>query len=519
VSTFLIPYGLPEKKNNIDEITQNRITNFSIRMKLVSNVKYFLVAIVAIVGVSCDDNTDFIGTSLVGGTDYIKAGSATFYPASFSVLADTVYTKSPTAYIGKYTDPKFGLFESSFLTQFNVAEAYEIPSFNNFVPDNGVEGLSQNKYDRALTPKRFYVGALYSSYFGDSTAVGRINVYELNKDLYASDGVYYSSLDPKDYYSTSNLIGSATYAPTDLSIPSATRDSNYQYVIVDLPVERGRDIIKLYQQCKKSGTNFRKKFLNEFKGIYAKQIQGDGAVLYLKQIRLYFDFDTYNRDSLGNVYQTVKGKDSISTSAFSFSTTKEIVQVNSFRNTVPAELLKDDTCSYLKSPASLFTKVRIPLKAISDSLIVHGDSLNAVKIAFPLDSLLAQSTKMKGPSTLLMIRDTATVNGVFHNYQKDFFADNNLPDSQTSYISSLSDYKYTFSNIAGLFKAAVREYGGAANLPEYLDVLLIPVSLTYDSSTIISVSHNFEPAYARLLGGADPQKKRLKLQIYYSIFH
>ena len=167
-------------------------------MKLVSTIKYFLVAIVAMLGVSCDDNTDFIGSSLVGGTDYIKAGSATFYPASLSVLADTVYTKSPTAYLGKYTDPKFGLFESSFLTQFNVAEAYEIPNFNDFVPDNGVEGLSQSKYDRDLTPKRFYVGALYTDYFGDSTAVGRINVYELNKDLYASDGVYYSSADPKN---------------------------------------------------------------------------------------------------------------------------------------------------------------------------------------------------------------------------------------------------------------------------------------------------------------------------------
>ncbi|MBP9637553.1 MAG: DUF4270 domain-containing protein [Bacteroidaceae bacterium] len=488
-------------------------------MKLVSTIKYFLVAIVAMLGVSCDDNTDFIGSSLVGGTDYIKAGSATFYPASLSVLADTVYTKSPTAYLGKYTDPKFGLFESSFLTQFNVAEAYEIPNFNDFVPDNGVEGLSQNKYDRDLTPKRFYVGALYTDYFGDSTAVGRINVYELNKDLYASDGVYYSSADPKNYYSTSDLIGSSSYAPTNLSIPSATRDSNYQYVIVDLPVERGRDIIKLYQQCKKNGINFRNKFLNEFKGIYTKQVQGDGAILYLKQVRLYFDFDTYNRDSLGNVYQTVKGTDSISTSAFSFSTTKEIVQVNSFKNTVPTELLKDDTCSYLKSPASLFTKVRLPLKAIADSLIVHGDSLNAVKITFPIDSLLAQSTDMEGPGTLLMIRDTATVNGVFQNYQKDFFADNNLPDSKTSYISSLSDYSYTFSNIAGLFKAAVEDYGSVENLPEYLDVLLIPVSLTYDSSTIISVSHNFEPTYARILGGADPQKKRLKLQVYYSIFH
>lgn len=487
-------------------------------MKKRLNIKCLFFALLIVLFTACEDTTDSLGSSIVSGPDYIKANSLTFYPWSSSVKADTIYTRSSTAYLGKYTHPDFGSFESSFMTQFNVAEAYQIPDFSSVVPDNGKEGLDEDVNDRSITPVRFYLGGLYSGYFGDSTAVGRINVYQLSHDLYNSDDIYYSNINPDDFYSASDLIGSAFYSPVDLSVSEEDREDNYQYVIIDLPISKGKEIIQLYQKCKKEGLSFRNEFLKKFKGIYAKQVQGDGALLYLDQVRLYFDMLKYEMGADGKPLQTVEQTDSTSKFTFSFSTTKEIVQVNNFRNNTPESLLEEDTCTYLKSPSGLFTKVSLPLREIANTIVAKGDSLNGIAIAFAIDSLTDKISGLSAPGNILMIRDTATVNGMFYNYQKDFFSDNRLPDNITSFVTSLSSGKYTFSDIRKLISTVIEEYGGVEKVPEYLNVLLIPVDLTYDSSTVIGVNHYFKPALARLLGGKDSDRKRIQLKVYYTIF-
>lgn len=469
--------------------------------------------------VACDDTTDFLGASVVSGADYIKASVSTFYPMSSTVKSDTIYTRSSTAYLGRYTHPNFGSFESSFMTQFNVAEDYQIPGFSAFVPDNGAAGLLEEVNDRSITPERFYMAGLYTGYFGDSTAVGSVNVYRLDKDLYNSDEIYYSNVNPDDFYKSSDLLGSASYSPVDLSISEENREDNYQYMIVQLPVSVGKEIIQLYQKCRKNGLVFRNEFLKEFKGIYAKQVQGDGFLLYLDQVRLSFQMKEYALDETGKPRQTVDGRDSTFHTVFSFSTTKEIVQVNKFKDNTPESLLEQDTCTYLKSPAGLYTQVRIPLKAITDSIIAKGDTLSGISISFQIDSLKNDISGINPPEYLMMIRDTATVQGIFRNYQKDFFADNQLPDNITSFVSSLSLGTYDFSDVRRLLTTAIEEYGGVENVPEYLNVLLMPINITFDGSTPIAVNNLFKPSYAKLLGGMkEPERNPLKMKVYYSTF-
>lgn len=482
-------------------------------------INYLCSVMAALFFVACDDTTDFLGSSVVTGPDYIKSSVSTFYPLSSTVKADTIYTRSSTAYLGKYTHPKFGSFESGFMAQFNVTEDYQIPGFSAFVPDNGIAGLYEDVYDRSITPVRFYMAGLYTGYFGDSTAVGSVNVYQLNEDLYNSDDIYYSNVNPENFYDDSDLLGSASFAPVDLSVSEEDREDNYQYVIVPLPVSKGAEIIRLYQYCRKNGLNFRNEFLKEFKGIYAKQVQGDGALMYLDQVRLSFHMDEYVLNEEGMPYQTIDRKDSVVTTVFSFSTTKEIVQVNKFRDNTPEALLEEDTCSHLKSPAGLFTRVRIPLKAINDSIIARGDTLSGVSVSFTIDSLKNDISGINPPDYLMMIRDTATVQGVFHNYQKEFFANNQLPDNVNAFASSLSSGTYDFSDIRRLLTATIQEYGTVENIPEYLDVLLIPINITFDGSTPISVNNLFKPSYAKLLGGMkDPERQVLKMKVYYSTF-
>ena len=62
----------------------------------------------------------------------------------------------------------------------------------------------------------------------------------------------------------------------------------------------------------------------------------------------------------------------------------------------------------------------------------------------------------------------------------------------------------------------MREYQNAGqSIPETLNLLLIPVSITLDGSTVIGVNHNLQPSYTVLQGGPDELSKRLKLNVYY----
>ena len=170
-------------------------------MNLLKQIQLYLVAVLSLGIASCDDTTDFIGSSVIEGADYIEAHQATFFLSSSTVKADTIFTRSSTAYLGKYTHPEFGSFESSFMTQFNVTELYEIPGLSTFIPTGGKQEFlnTPNVYDRSFTPKRIYVSGLYTDYFGDSLAVGRINVYQLHRDLYNTDDIYYSDIETGDF--------------------------------------------------------------------------------------------------------------------------------------------------------------------------------------------------------------------------------------------------------------------------------------------------------------------------------
>lgn len=486
-------------------------------MNLLKKTTPFLFALACLFAAySCDDSTDFIGASVIEGSDYIEAHRATFYLTSSTVRADTIFTRSSTAYLGKYTHPDFGSFESSFMTQFNVTETYEIPGLSTFVPTGGKTEYQNTSdvYDRSFTPKRFYVSGLYTEYFGDSLAVGRINIYRLHRDLTNTEDIYYSNIETGDFYDESDLLGSSFYSPINLSIPEEDRNSNYLYTSIDLPVETGKEIMDVYLDCKKNGKSFHNEFLDTFKGIYAKQVQGDGAVLYLNQVRLSFVFDQYVIED-GEILVNSEQQDSTVEASFSFSTTKEIVQVNQFRNNTPDELLEEDTCTYIKSPAGLYTRVNIPLRAIADSILANGDSLNAASFTIFNDTL-QETLDISAPDYLLLIRDSATVNGTFYNYQKDFFADNQLADGVTSYLAQAGSLGYSFSDIKDLLLTTIHEYQNAGNeVPETLGILLIPVSVTLANSSIVGVNHHLEPSYTVFQGGPDPDRHNLRLNVYY----
>lgn len=216
-----------------------------------------------------------------------------------------------------------------------------------------------------------------------------------------------------------------------------------------------------------------------------------------------------------------------------FASTKEVIQANQFMNSdIMANIVNEEKgWTYLKSPAGIFTEATIPYDEIAEEL--SNDTLNAVKITF---TNYAQDNKnnfdMEAPSNVLLLRKSEL---------KTFFEENKTNDNITSFIASHNNSgtnQYTFNNIARLVTTCIGEMQNAKKEaeqageqwnkekwmeenPDWNKILLIPVTITYDSSnstnpTITGIQHDLKPGYAKLKGGKEGEP--LQIEVTYTRF-
>ena len=145
-------------------------------------LKYVYALLLSTLIYSCDDSTSGIGNSIIAAGDSIPAGAATYDVKTQSILADSVYARTITAYLGKYTDPQFGEFTADFIAQFNCTDNYEFPE-----TIQEITGLTFRMY--------------YGAYFGDSLNAMRMQVDTLSKVIPEQElNTFYTSVDPTQYY-------------------------------------------------------------------------------------------------------------------------------------------------------------------------------------------------------------------------------------------------------------------------------------------------------------------------------
>lgn len=138
-----------------------------------------MVIILLAVVVSACKKTDDVGLNVVADTDNaLNVGFHDEYElTTYSTIVDSLATKN-TSYslLGSMVDPIFGTTTAGFYTQFRLSN-YSLDFGDNPVCDSIVLSLD------------------YSSFYGDSLAMQRIMVYEVDEDFY----------DDTAYYSNSNL--------------------------------------------------------------------------------------------------------------------------------------------------------------------------------------------------------------------------------------------------------------------------------------------------------------------------
>lgn len=439
-----------------------------------------------IILISCDDNTGTLGGSVVPDSDSVSINTATYMAVSRSIAIDSVLGKTNKVYLGRFTDPQTNsVFEADFIAQFNCEEG------GNVFPET-ILGDSAVKVELRL---------FFTSLFGDPTNTMTAEVYELEQTL-QEGAKYYTNIDPTQFYDTeSKPLATKVYTATDYTLEdSELEDSeHYSNVSIPLPTEIGTEIIKMYREHKDFFANATSFIENVCKGYYVKAAQGDGTILYIDQASLdiYFQ-DTARSDS---VFVT------------QFAGTGEVLQANRFNTEKLESLVKDSSCTYLKTPAGIFTEVTLPI----DDIVINDDSINAAKIIFNCYNNTTESQYKFGiPQTLLMI---------CKDEMHTFFEKNKLPDDISSFYTTHNSTHncYEYSNIARLIthcsdkrqewldknpSKSLEEYEQA--YPNWNKVMLIPVTTTTDSNNyIVSFRHDFSLNSVRLLGGKDQIKIRV----------
>ena len=482
-------------------------------------IKYLWVTLLALVLFGCDDNTGNLGESMMQDGDKIKVKNAIFKVTTRSILADSIYARTSTAYLGKYTDPDFGVFEADFMTQFNCIDNLTIRL------DTIHDSLIVKDYYKAL----LYLYYNKNDFYGDSTAQNKLVVYELNNYLQSNKDYYYSAVDPEKYYNpASQPLGSKYYTIKDMSVKDSLWNTYYSYSIrTDLSKELANRIIEANKNNPGYFANSESFIQNVFKGVYVKHESGDGNILYLSDMDLILTADIYGTDTLGNIIRdkTTRepDKDSIKVKSLAvFSATKEVIQANRFQN---SEKLKDlvaqNNWTYLKSPAGIFTEATLPIDQINAGEYAK-DTLNSVQLSFTTYNETGSNLtpyKMPKAGYILMVRKKEMYS---------FFEKNELYDNKTSYVTTLgSNNIYKFSNINNLVNACIaeRKEGESKDAdwvnknPDWNKIVLIPVSITQSSGTdqsVVAVSHDLKLTSAKLEGGSEGEK--INLYVTYTTF-
>lgn len=453
-----------------------------------------VLVIAALTFAACDDTTEGIGGSITNKIDNINISNSAFNVTTKSIVADSVLSRNNMGLIGKMKDPETGNYvKGDYMTQLSVLPTFSVDTLDYIKQAN----------NGSIEADSCYLLVSYNASYGDTIAPMKVTAYEMTKPM-SEDQEYYSNYDAfkEGWVSENNQHWSSNY-----NLSNTSDVKNFK-IYLNKKYEKdgktyknyGSYIMQTYAEHPEYfKTNF--KFLhNVCPGFYIKNVGGTGNMAKIWNTELIFYWTrhkTINKDSTA-----------VSIGYNRFDGTEEVLQLNKIEN--DTENLKklaskdQEKCTYLKSPAGIFTEVTLPIKDIMKGH--EKDTLNTATISFPRLNNENEDNpyNFATPSTILMVQKDSL---------QSFFEKSKLADSRTSYTASYSStgtYKnaYTFQNIANLVSAMYKNKGKGEN---WNKVVLVPVNVittTQGYTTVISkINHDMSLASTRLIVGTDDPDK------------
>lgn len=470
-----------------------------------------VLVIAALTFAACDDTTEGIGGSITNKIDNINISNSAFNVTTKSIVADSVLSRNNTGLIGKMKDPQTGNYvKGDYMTQLSVLPTFSVDTLDYIKQAN----------NGSIEADSCYLLVSYNASYGDTIAPMKVTAYEMTKPM-AENQEYYSNYDAfeKGWVSESNQHWSSNY-----NLSNTSDVKNFK-IYLNKEYKKGGKTYKNYgsyimqtyaEHPEYFKTNY--KFLHYVcPGFYIKNVGGTGNMAKIWNTELIFYWTrkkTINKDSTA-----------VSIGYNRFDGTEEVLQLNKIEN--DTENLKklaskdQEKCTYLKSPAGIFTEVTLPIEDIMKGH--EKDTLNTATISFPRLNNENEDNpyNFATPSTILMVQKDSL---------KSFFEKSKLADNRTSYTASYSStgtYKnaYTFQNIANLVSAMYKNKGKGEN---WNKVVLVPVNVittTQGYTTVISkINHDMSLASTRLKRGVittDSNGKEtspIQIKVIYSKF-
>src|ERR1051326_282014 len=249
------------------------------------HIRYiFLPFLVIVFFSSCKKKTpEDIGLPLLPGEDLLNAQfTDTATLITHTIKEDSLNTNGTTTMLlGNLNDPIFGMTKSSIFTQFDIPSGKTNPTFGtNPTLDSAVLSMVYTK-----------------SFYGDTTAAQKFDVYELKQDLHL-DSIYYSNRSAQYYYYTTQQIGSTTIVPHvhDSVMIGITKFPSH----IRIPLSKGMFQNFLDDPAYTASYTSTSSFQKVFKGIYvtSSSTPATGAILYLKPADAYSRITLYYHNPL-----------------------------------------------------------------------------------------------------------------------------------------------------------------------------------------------------------------------------
>ena len=338
----------------------------------------------------------------------------------------------------------------------------------------------------------------------------KLMVHELSRP--AKENIqYYSDFDPEeeDMIRTDGLKKEKSYAYVNYLLNDSLRSSSFMHYINiqlnDPYTDKKGNVYNNYgtyllQSYYKYPAYFKNSLTfaqNICPGFYIQTIDGAGLMskIYTTELAVF--------------YQVRNDDGSVTTNARRFTATEEILQTSNIYHNKERikELANDNTCTYLKTPAGIFTEVTLP---IDDIMFGHEkDTLASAQISFERYNSVEENA-LEAPDYLVMLPKAQLYS---------FFEEKNVPDSKTSFLGSLnSTYNtYEFSNISTLITTLWNNRANAGE--DWNKVVLVPVernSGNIAAATTTKISNLMSLTSTRLVGGTGNTHKPITISVIYS---
>jgi len=498
------------------------------------------IALCAMAFISCDEEATTIGNSLTSENDKLVVTTHTFNVLTQSLAVDSVFSRERQGYFGNVKDPETNAYvKSEFTTQFNMMEnvVSDMPKYEDMT------GLDENGN---VVADSCFIKILFDipSSYGDTLASMKLRISELDRPI-NNEQMHYTNFDPKEsgYIREGGMQLDRMFSLRDLTLSDSVRgltetnlhrnttttSSNGYYDELNIQFNKpytdkngvtynnyGTYILRKFYEHPEYFKNSYNFIHHVCPGFHFETVDGTGVMARILEMNLCVFYRAM-----------IYGKEK--TDYLRMTSTEEVVQTTKVTNDKEAinRLVEDNTCTYLKTPAGIFTEVTLPVDEISTS---HPtDSLLTAKVIFQRQNNQANSPQLafEVPQKLMLIEKDSL---------DSFFKGKNLFNNLYAYQVSLDKNAYTFPNISNLItrmhqakeKGVKSDPNWTANHPNWNKALLVPVeviNITSSSSTIygtqsyetpIATENKMGLTSTRLVKGS--AENPIKIEVIYAKF-